>query len=129
MPLSVVFWEFHINEIKKISVSQQGFDSQEDFFNQLIILCKAEPLYLPNELDLNLAGLDAKQLALKTTNSAVKTSTPLYTKAMENRDIELYKKRTGLVDFSKIVKSYCLSVLDASSAEYKKINHIHFKNF
>ena len=66
---------------------------------------------------------------MKKTNSLVITVTPPYKKAMAHRDIVLYTKDTGLVDTSKVVKSYCLSVLESSSDMYKNIKHLAFKNF
>ncbi len=116
-----------LDEIINISVSQQGFDSKEFYFSKLLTLLIAEPLYDPNETDLTTANLTLKQTAMQTTNSDVKTATPGYTNAITDCDAELYASKTGLVDYSKLIKAYCLSVLDSSNANYKKINHIHFK--
>ena len=117
-----------LDEIKKISVSQQGFDSQEDNFSKLVALLTAEPLYIPNETDLTVASASTKLGAMVAINSETKTATPVYTNSMTARDVELYKETEGLVDMALTVKPYCLSVLAASNADYKKINHIHFRN-
>ena len=118
-----------LDEIKKISVSQQGFDSQEDNFTKLLTLLKEEILYIPNETGLTLAAISTKLGAMSAINSSTKTATPVYTNSMTARDVELYEESDGLVDLALTVKPYCLSVLDASNADYKKIKHIHFKNF
>ena len=118
-----------IEEIKKISVSQQGFDSNETNFSKLLALLNTEPLYVPNEEDLTIEALTIKETALKDTNSAVKLETPLYTNSLTSRDVVLYESKKGVVDTALLIKAYALSVLDAKNADYKKINHIHFKTF
>ena len=65
---------------------------------------------------------------MKDTNSAVKLETPLYTNSLTSRDVVLYESRKGVVDTAFLIKAYALSVLDAKNADYKKIDHILFKN-
>ena len=86
-------------------------------------------MYIPNEVDLQVITMKAKIERMKTANSEVISVIPPYEKAMANRDIEMYKLDTGLVDTTKVIKAYCLSVLGSNSDTYKKINGIHFKNF
>jgi len=117
-----------IEEIKKISVSQQGFDSNEANFSKLLTLLKAEPLYTPNEEDLAIEALTIKEAALQDTNSAVKLATPLYTNSLTSRDVVLYESKKGVVDTAFLIKAYALSVLTATNPDYKKIDHILFKN-
>ena len=114
---------------KNISVSQQNVEFVLDNFVKLITLLDLEPLYIPNEIDLQVVTMKAKIVSMKATNSIVISVTPPYEKAMANRDKEMYKIDTGLVDITKIIKAYCLSVLGSDSDLYKKLNGIHFKNF
>ena len=114
---------------KNISVSQLNIDFVLDNFIKLITLLSNEPKYIPNEVPLQVVTMQTKIVNMKKTNSLVITVTPPYKKAMANRDIVLYTKDTGLVDTSKVVKSYCLSVLESSSDMYKNIKHLAFKNF
>ncbi|MEI6823870.1 MAG: hypothetical protein WCL51_18220 [Bacteroidota bacterium] len=114
---------------KNISVSQLNIEFVYDNFIKLITLLDLEPLYIPNEVDLQVITMKAKIERMKTANSEVISVIPPYEKAMANRDIEMYKLDTGLVDTTKVIKAYCLSVLGSNSDTYKKINGIHFKNF
>ncbi len=114
---------------KNISVSQQNFDFVIDNFIKLVTLLINEPLYLPNEVALQTATLEAKIVRMQAKNKAVKDVTPAYVSAMSDRNVFLYKSETGLVDTSKVIKAYALSVLETSSEVYIRINSIHFKNF
>jgi len=114
---------------KNISVSQLNIDFVLDNFIKLVTLLSNEPKYIPNEVPLQVVTMQTKVVNLKKTNSLVIKVTPPYKKAMADRDIVLYTEDTGLVDTSKVVKSYCLSVLESSSDMYKNIKHLAFKNF
>ena len=70
--------------------------------------------------------MKAKIVSMKTVNSIVISVTPPYEKAMANRDIEMYKIDTGLVDITKVIKPYCLSVLGSDSDLYKKITKLAY---
>ena len=113
---------------KNISVSQLNVDFVIDNFNKLVTLLINEPLYIPNEVALQTQTMLAKIVRMKAVNSKVIKATPPYISAMLGRDVVLYKEDVGLVDTSKVVKSYCLSVLESSSDLYKNINHLHFRN-
>jgi len=117
------------NLAKNISVSQQNVDFVIDNFNKLVTLLLNEPLYIPNEVDLQTQTMLAKIVRMKAVNSKVIKATPPYISAMLGRDVVLYKEDVGLIDTTKVIKSYCLSVLGSDSELYKKINHLAFRNF
>lgn len=109
-----------------ISVSQQSFDSLINNFIKLIQLLTVEPLYIPNEIPLQLASLNAFLGVMETTNTAViDTETPYYTALIERNRI-LYRKDTGLVDVALDVKKYVKSVYGTSSPKYKQVSIIKF---
>ena len=115
-------------EPKIISVSQRSYDSLIEHFDALIQLYKAEPMYNPNEPDLKTGALETYCSTLRTLNTTVINASTPYFEAMNVRNNILYNPVTGIVDTSKAVKKYVLSVLGASHPTYKRINAIPFKN-
>lgn len=112
---------------KDISASQQSYDQLIEHFSKLVTLLAADPLFLPNEVPLQTASLNAKLMALKTTNTNVGITYTAVTNTRIARDHALYDKETGLCDTAQTVKSYVISVFNASSPEYKMLDKIRFK--
>jgi hypothetical protein len=112
---------------KNISVSQQSYDSQIEFFGKLIDLLTATPAYNPNEVDLKLPALNTMLTNMKTTNTAVITATTNFSNTRIARTKLLYLPVTGLVDVAGECKSYVKSVFGATSLEYKQVSKISFK--
>jgi hypothetical protein len=114
-------------EAKQISVSQQDFDSLIDNFAKFVVCLTAEPLYIPNETDLKVTGLNTALTNYKTLNTAVINAAVPYKSAMIARDNVLYKDNTGLVDIALEVKKYVKSVFGATSPEYKQVSKLEFR--
>jgi hypothetical protein len=112
---------------KNISVSQQSYDSQIEFFGKLIDLLTATPVYNPNEVDLKLPALNTMLTNMKTTNTAVITATTNFSNARIARTKLLYTPVTGLIDVAGECKAYVKSVFGATSLEYKQVSKIPFK--
>ncbi len=110
------------------STSQQSYDSQVDNFEKLIETLKAEPLYLPNEVDLQVASLTALLVDLRAKNSAVNSATTALSNARISRDEILYAADTGLYDIAQAVKKYVKSLYDAISPQYRQVSGIKFTN-
>ena len=109
-----------------ISASQLQFDSRIENFNKLILLLGAEPLYVPNETALAVAGLTTFSGTMSSTNTSVKTLAQVLKDARAARNIVLYKTNTGLYDIAKAVKKYVLSLYGSSSTNYKQLTAIKF---
>lgn len=114
-------------EIREISVSQMSYDSRLDNFDKLIKLLLNIPLYAPNEPELKVSALTTLYNDLKTKNIAViSTTIPLSNSRISRNDI-MYKPLTGLVDTALDSKMYIRGLFGASSAQYKQISKIAFK--
>ena len=113
---------------KDISASQQSYDQLVEHFSKLVTLLSADPLFLPNEVPLQSASLNAKLIALKTSNTNFGIAYTAVTNTRIARDHALYDETTGLCDTAQIVKSYVVSVFKASSPEFKMLDKIRFKN-
>jgi len=85
-------------------------------------------MYNPNEPDLKTGALETYCGTLRTLNTAVINASIPYSEAMNKRNKILYDPVTGVVDTSKAVKKYVMSVLGTSHPTYKRINAIPFKN-
>lgn len=117
--------------IKTISAAQTSFDQRKNHFLKIISLLQTQPSYTPLEADLTIVALKAfANTTLKTANTNVNTSAKNLFKSRKERNIELYKPKTGAVDIALRVKEYVKGMLPegARSAEYKRIKHIAFRN-
>mgnify|MGYP001374604408 CR=1 FL=1 len=113
-------------EDKKISVSQQSYDSIIENLGKLGELVLSEPTYTPNEVDLQAATLQIFHNNLKATNTAVINATTAISNARIARNQILYAPKTGLYDIAQEVKKYVKSVFGATSPQYKQVSKIKF---
>lgn len=111
-----------------ISTSQQSYDQLIQHFSALISVLQSETSYLPNENDLKVATLLAKQADLTTKNNAVATAYTTISNSRIVRDKTLYDNTTGLVDIASDVKKYIKSVYGTTSPEYAQVKGIPFVN-
>jgi hypothetical protein len=110
-----------------ISSSQQSYDQQIQHFGGLVSVLQSETSYTPNENDLKIVTLTAKQASLVAKNNAVATAYTNISNSRIARDKTLYDESTGLVDIALEVKKYIKSVFGASSPEYAQVKGIEFK--
>ena len=109
-----------------ISSSHQSYDQLIQHFAGLISVLQSEPTYTPNENDLKIATLTAKQADMTAKNTALATAYTAVSNSRINRDKILYKETTGLVPIATDVKKYIKAVFGASSAEYRQVKSIEF---
>ncbi len=112
----------------KVSVSQQSYEMQVDHFEKLIEVGTIEPSYKPNEVPLKITTLNAYKDELFAINTEVKTKYVPYSNALKNRNAKLYNPETGIVSLTQQVKNYVKSAFGATSAEYKLISKLVFKD-
>ena len=110
-----------------ISSSHQSYDQLIQHFAGLISVLQSEPSYAPNENDLKIATLTAKQADMTAKNTALATAFTAISNSRIARDKVIYKETTGLVDTAKAVKLYIKSIFGARSAEYAQVSVIEFK--
>jgi hypothetical protein len=109
------------------STSQQSYDSLIENYSKLIVTVSKEPLYKPNEVELQVATLNVKLSDMKTKNTNVANTYTPYSNARITRDELLYDKDNGLVAIALDVKKYVKSIFGATSPEYKQVNGLEFK--
>lgn len=109
-----------------ISSSQQSYDQQIQHFAGMISVLQSETSYAPNENDLKIVALTAKQTDLTAKNNAVSTSYTAVSNSRMARNKTLYDLNTGLVDTALEVKKYVKSLFGASSPEYAQVKGIVF---
>ena len=108
------------------SASQQSYDNTVNNFGSLVGILAGEPLYAPNEADLQVASLTLKHTKLDTTNNKVKQNVVPFNNAVIARNKALYKETIGLCDVGQASKNYVRSVYGFSSAEFKLVSGIKF---
>ena len=110
-----------------ISASQQSYDQQIQHFAGLVSVLQSETSYTPNENELKIVTLTAKQANLVAKNNAVSTVYTNISNSRINRNKTLYEDITGLVSVATEVKKYIKSVFGASSPEFAQVKGIEFK--
>lgn len=109
-----------------ISTSQQSYDQLIQHFAALISVLESEASYLPNENDLKIATLIAKQANLTAKNNIVTTAYINVSNSRIQRNKTLYDTNTGLIDIAAEVKKYVKSVYGTTSPEYAQVKGIQF---
>jgi hypothetical protein len=110
-----------------ISTSQQSYDQQIQHLAGLISVLQSEPSYAPNETDLKIVTLTAKQADLTAKNNAVATAYTNISNSRIARNNALYSTNTGLVDIATEVKKYVKSIYGATSPQFAQVKGIEFK--
>ena len=110
-----------------ISTSQQSYTQQIQHLAGLISVLESEPSYTPNETDLQIATLQAKQNDLTTKNNEVATSYANISNSRIARNTTLYSTEGGIFDVASEVKKYIKSIYGATSPEFAQVKGIEFK--
>jgi hypothetical protein len=111
---------------KTISTSQQSFDQQIQHWAGLISVVQSETSYAPNETDLKVAALTAKQTDLTAKNNAVATAYTAISNSRIARNTLFYKEETGLLDIVADVKKYIKSIYGATSPQFAQVKGLKF---
>lgn len=111
---------------KTISTSQQSYDQQIQHWAGLISILQSEISYAPNETDLKLATLTAKQTDLTAKNNAVATAYTAISNSRIARNTLFYKEETGLLDIVADVKKYIKSIYGATSPQFAQVKGLKF---
>ena len=93
----------------------------------MISVLESEPSYTPNETDLQVATLVAKQHELTTKNNEVATSYANISNSRIARNTTLYSTEGSIFDVASEVKKYIKSIYGASSPEFAQVKGIEFK--
>jgi hypothetical protein len=111
-----------------ISTSQLSYDQQIQHLAGIISVLQSEPSYAPNETELKMLSLTAKQADLIAKNNAVATVYTNLSNSRISRDTTLYGTDTGLFDIATEVKKYIKSVFGATSPQFAQVKGIGFIN-
>ena len=96
-------------------------------FAGLIAVLKTEPSYTPNEEDLKIVTLEAKQTDLASKNAEVATAYVDVSNSRISRNATLYTKDDSIFETASEVKKYIKAVYGATSPEYAQVKGIEFK--
>lgn len=110
-----------------ISTSQQSYTQQLQHFAGLVAVLKTELTYTPNEADLQIVTLEAKQTDLATQNDEVATAYVDVSNARLARNATLYTKEESIFEIASEVKKYIKAVFGATSPEFAQVKGIEFK--
>lgn len=109
------------------STSQMSYDQRTNNYDQLISLLQSTPNYNPNEVEYQIATLEAEKTQMfQATQSVANTYVPL-NNARSQRNALMYLDSDNLVDTFVKAKDYLFTILDRNSAQYKAISKISFR--
>ncbi len=109
------------------STSQMSYDQRTSNMDLLISLLQNTPNYNPNEVEYQIATLQAeKAQMLQATQTVANTFVPL-NNARSIRNNTMYLSEDNLVDTFNKAKDYLFTILDSNSVQYKAIAKIKFK--
>jgi hypothetical protein len=114
------------DESKGISVSQRSYTQVLETFDAAIALAQNTPQYTPNEVDLQIASMQAKSAAMRAANDAVIAAATDLSNARISRDQVLYTNPTSIFELAKLVKLYVKSLFGQNSPEFKQISGLEF---
>jgi len=114
---------------RTISSSQVGYNTLLDTFDKLIKMLIIIPEYQPNEAPITTASLSTLYHELLALNASVVSAHVDLSNAKIARFNICYKPTTGMVDRTVDVKKYVKAIFGASSAEYKQISKLNFRNY
>jgi len=110
----------------QISSSHMSYDSRLDNLDKFIDLLSSVPQYAPNEEDLKATALKEVYYDLKAKNTTAIIAENNLVNARIARNEIFYKDKTGLVDISREVKQYLMSLDGATGPKYKAISKLRF---
>ena len=111
------------------SVSQQQFSYKIEFFRNLINVYIQCGKYVTTNPKISLAALEVVIDDMIAKNGAVAQHFLPWENKMQERDVLMYEKETGLIDTGIKIKAFCASIWLRNSEFYKKINSITLRNF
>lgn len=112
-----------------ISASQMSRDQRIENFDKLIDLLESEPLYDPNEVDLQTATLNTLSNDLKTKTNGVGTTFVPYSNSLAGRDDVLYLNDNNVVKVGKLFKIYVEAAFGRTSTEWLQIKGLEFRDY
>lgn len=116
-----------VEEQKQHSTSQMSFDQRTNNYGILISQLQNTLNYIPNEIEYQIATLQAEKVQmLQATQNVANTFIPL-TNARSTRNNTMYLSEDNLVDTFNKAKDYLFTILDDNSVQYKAIAKIKFK--
>ena len=92
------------DESKGNSVSHQSYVQVAEAFGQMVEILDAEPLYIPNEVPLQVATNQAYHTQMTTANTDVVDNAVPLSNSRIGRNGVLYTDETGICDVAALVK-------------------------
>jgi hypothetical protein len=114
-------------EKKTRSVSYRDIESMMLMFERLVNKATAEPLYKPNETELQAASLNALIATMHDRNKAVKSATAAFNEANTSLEKLLFGA-SGIHDQAMAVKNYVQVVYGYRSAQHDQVSKIKITN-
>lgn len=110
-----------------VSNSQQSYDSLREHWEKLLLLCEADPRYIPNEEDLATDALRDYLNQLNEVEDQIAILSGPYNAALNERDMVFYETEESMVPVTQSVKTYLKSLFGIKSLLYDEASQYKFK--
>lgn len=111
---------------KTHSASQMSRTQRIENFDSLRLLLEAQPLYKPNEVELQTGSMKTYKDDLTAKTEAVGTTFVPYSNAMASRDDVLYLNDDAVVKIGRLFKLYVDAAFGRGSTEWNQIKGLEF---
>lgn len=112
-----------------VSTSHLSYVMKADNMQKFIELLTSEPLYAPNETEIQTNTLNNMWNNMVTANDNIGTIIAPLANIRIDRNKELYDENTGIWEVFKNCKSYISGKYGATSAQAKYMNALKFKKY
>lgn len=111
------------------SASQMSRNQRIENLESLVLLLSSQPLYKPNETELQTATLQTLVADLTAKTEAVGTNFVPYSNSMASRDDVLYINDDAVVKVGRLFKLYVDSAFGRGSTEWNQIKSLEFTTY
>lgn len=115
--------------VRTRSNSQLGFEDKSSNFAQIASFVESSTTYVANEADLSKEAIRKYSDDLKLANNNLQVAEAALETARIDRDRILYTNEDSLYNVFREVKTYVKSAYGSSSAEFKRISGLEFRNY
>ncbi len=118
-----------VDESKQsVSTSQMSRQQRIEHLDEMRSLLESQPLYKPNETELQTSSLKTLGVDLQTKVDTISTTFVPFSNALSSRDDVLYTNTSNVYKTGTLFKAYVESAFGRNSTEWNQVKSLEFRN-